>query len=146
MNYLDIVKWLVLILTSISTVKTEVYSCGGFVKSPDVPIDYSKIQVKLFTAEGNLKFETECSPTNGYYMIPVYNKGDYSIRIFAPDGWFFEPSSFDLKVDGKNDLCTKGEDINFVLNAFAVEGVLRSGDGNGPADVALILIAENGTV
>lgn len=57
-----------------------------------------------------------------------------------------EPSTFDLKVDGKNDLCTKGEDINFVLNAFAVEGILRSGDGNGPADVALILIAENGTV
>ncbi|VDK75742.1 unnamed protein product [Onchocerca ochengi] len=146
MNYMDIVKWLALILAYISTVTAEVYSCGGFVKSPDVPVDYSKIQVKLFTAEGNLKFETECSPTNGYYMIPVYNKGDYSIRIFAPDGWFFEPSSFDLKVDGKNDLCTKGEDINFVLNAFAVEGVLRSGNGNGPADVALILIAENGTI
>lgn len=51
-----------------------------------------------------------------------------------------------MKVDGKNDLCTKGEDINFILTAFAVEGVLRSGDGSGPADVALILIAENGTV
>lgn len=48
---------------------------------------YSK--VKLFTGEGNLKFETDCSPTNGYYMIPVYNKGEYSIRLFAPDGWFF---------------------------------------------------------
>lgn len=57
-----------------------------------------------------------------------------------------DPSTFDLKVDGKNDLCTKGEDINFILNAFAVEGVLRSGDVNGPADVALILTAENGTV
>ncbi|MCP9258688.1 Collagen-binding surface protein Cna domain containing protein [Dirofilaria immitis] len=118
----------------------------GFVKSPDVPIDYSEIQVRLFTTEGNLKFETECSPTNGYYMIPVYSKGDYSIRIFAPDGWFFQPSSFDLKVDGKNDLCSKGEDINFVLNAFAVEGVLRSGNGNGPAGVTLVLIAENGTL
>ncbi|VIO90592.1 conserved hypothetical protein [Brugia malayi] len=146
MSFMDKIKWLVLISISVSTVTAEVYSCGGFVKSPDVPIDYSKIQVKLFTAEGNLKFETECSPTNGYYMIPVYNKGDYSIRLFAPDGWFFEPSTFDLKVDGKNDLCTKGEDINFVLNAFAVEGILRSGDGNGPADVALILIAENGTI
>ncbi|EJW82695.1 hypothetical protein WUBG_06394 [Wuchereria bancrofti] len=146
MSCMDKIKWLVLISISVSTVTAEVYSCGGFVKSPDVPIDYSKIQVKLFTAEGNLKFETECSPTNGYYMIPVYNKGDYSIRLFAPDGWFFEPSTFDLKVDGKNDLCTKGEDINFVLNAFAVEGILRSGDGNGPADVALILIAENGTI
>ncbi|KAM3724517.1 Nicotinic receptor-associated protein [Dirofilaria immitis] len=146
MNYIDAVKWPVLILLCISTVTAEVYSCGGFVKSPDVPIDYSEIQVRLFTTEGNLKFETECSPTNGYYMIPVYSKGDYSIRIFAPDGWFFQPSSFDLKVDGKNDLCSKGEDINFVLNAFAVEGVLRSGNGNGPAGVTLVLIAENGTL
>ncbi|VDK79801.1 unnamed protein product [Litomosoides sigmodontis] len=146
MSRADTFKWVSLILISVSTATAEVYSCGGFVKSPDIPIDYSKIQVKLFTAEGNLKFETECSPTNGYYMIPVYNKGDYSIRLFAPDGWFFEPSTFDLKVDGKNDLCTKGDDINFILNSFAVEGVLRSGDGSGPADVALILIAENGTI
>ncbi|CAG9538279.1 unnamed protein product [Cercopithifilaria johnstoni] len=146
MGCTDAFEWVALVLMCISTVTAEVYSCGGFVKSPDVSIDYSKIQVKLFTAEGNLKFETECSPTNGYYMIPVYNKGDYSIRLFAPDGWFFEPSTFDLKVDGKNDLCTKGEDINFVLNAFAVEGILRSGDDSGLADVTLILIAENGTI
>ncbi|KAL4001737.1 Carboxypeptidase regulatory-like domain family protein [Acanthocheilonema viteae] len=146
MGAINTLKWVALTLICISTVAAEVYSCGGFVKSPDIPIDYSKIQVKLFTAEGNLKFETECSPTNGYYMIPVYNKGDYSIRIFSPDGWFFEPSTFNLKVNGRNDLCTRGEDINFVLNAFAVEGVLRSGDDSGPADVALILIAENGTI
>lgn len=59
---------------------------------------------------------------------------------------FAEPSTFDLKVDGKTDLCTKGEDINFVLAAFAVEGVLRSGDGDGPAGVALTLSGENGSV
>uniref|UniRef100_A0A915PI40 Uncharacterized protein n=1 Tax=Setaria digitata TaxID=48799 RepID=A0A915PI40_9BILA len=146
MYYLNDIRWLTLVLIRLSTVVAEVYSCGGFVKSMNVPIDYSQIQVKLFTAEGNLKFETECSPTNGYYMIPVYNKGDYSIRLFAPDGWFFKPSTFDLKVDGKSDLCTKGEDINFVLSAFAVEGTLRSGDGDGPAGVTLILISENGTV
>uniref|UniRef100_A0A0R3RZA1 Nodal modulator 1 n=1 Tax=Elaeophora elaphi TaxID=1147741 RepID=A0A0R3RZA1_9BILA len=146
MGYMNTFEWIMFVLICNSRAAAEVYSCGGFVKSPGVPIDYSKIQVKLFTAEGNLKFETECNPTNGYYMIPVYNKGDYSIRLFAPDGWFFEPSTFDLKVDGKNDVCTKGEDINFVLKTFAVEGVLRNGDDSGPADVALILIAENGTV
>ncbi|VDN43156.1 unnamed protein product [Gongylonema pulchrum] len=51
-----------------------------------------------------------------------------------------------MKVDGKTDLCTKNEDINFVLAAFAVEGILRSGNGGGPADVALTLSAENGSV
>ncbi|VDN06963.1 unnamed protein product [Thelazia callipaeda] len=135
-----------LALQSILTAKAEVYSCGGFVKSPNAVIDYSRIQIKLFTAEGNLKFETDCSPTNGYYMIPVYNKGDYSIRLFAPDGWFFEPNIFDLKVDGKTDVCTKGEDINFILEAFAVQGVLRSGSSGGPAGIALILASEDGTI
>lgn len=52
----------------------------------------------------------------------------------------------ELKVDGKEDACFKGDDINFVLSAFAVDGVLRSGEGGGPAGVTLTLSAENGTV
>uniref|UniRef100_A0A914R9A8 SD-repeat containing protein B domain-containing protein n=1 Tax=Parascaris equorum TaxID=6256 RepID=A0A914R9A8_PAREQ len=44
------------------------------------------------------------------------------------------------------DACFKGDDINFVLSAFAVDGVLRSGEGGGPAGVTLTLSAENGTV
>lgn len=51
--------------------------------------DLHAFQVKLLTAEGNLKYETECNPSNGYYMIPVYNKAVYSIRVFAPEGWYF---------------------------------------------------------
>uniref|UniRef100_F1KRP9 Nodal modulator 1 n=1 Tax=Ascaris suum TaxID=6253 RepID=F1KRP9_ASCSU len=138
--------YMLLIAAIWRVVSAEVYSCGGFVKSANIPIDYTKIQVKLLTAEGNLKYETECNPSNGYYMIPVYNKAVYSIRVFAPEGWYFEPSSVELKVDGKEDACFKGDDINFVLSAFAVDGVLRSGEGGGPAGVTLTLSAENGTV
>lgn len=81
----------------------DVFSCGGFVKS-DVPIDFSKIkvwlnlsllrqlhyiQVKLLTPEGHLRHEESVNAANGYYMIPVYTKGSYSIRVSAPEGWFF---------------------------------------------------------
>ncbi len=47
------------------------------------------LQVKLFTVEGHLKYETECNPRNGYFMIPVYHKGQYQIRVAALEGWFF---------------------------------------------------------
>lgn len=57
-----------------------------------------------------------------------------------------EPSFVNIKVDGKTDPCTRNEDINFMLESLAVEGVLRSGDQTGPADVLLILTNESGTV
>lgn len=41
---MNAIHWVAVILICISTVAAEVYSCGGFVKSPDVSIDYSKIQ------------------------------------------------------------------------------------------------------
>ncbi|KAK6053472.1 hypothetical protein COOONC_09022 [Cooperia oncophora] len=104
------ILWLVLV----ASVSADIYSCGGFVKS-SVPIDYSKVQVKLLTPEGHLKHEEECNPRNGYYMIPVYNKGQYSLKVSAPEGWYFEPETVDFKLDGVNDPCTKNEDINFSL-------------------------------
>jgi hypothetical protein len=95
----------------------DVYSCGGFLKS-SVPISFDNILVKLHTLEGNLKYETDVAPNNGrrgrragyyeycyahymthtavscklvagYYMIPVYAKGSYVIRVHPPHGWKF---------------------------------------------------------
>lgn len=38
-----------------------------------------------------MKYETECNPSDGFYTIPVYNKGKakYLIKVFAPEGWIF---------------------------------------------------------
>lgn len=33
-----------------------------------------------------------------------------------------EPTSVDIHVDGINDICTKGGDINFVFTGFSVNG------------------------
>ncbi|XGW13667.1 hypothetical protein V3C99_000189 [Haemonchus contortus] len=125
-------------------VSADIYSCGGFVKS-SVPIDYSKIQVKLLTPEGHLKHEEECNPKNGYYMIPIYNKGQYSLKVSAPEGWYFEPETVDFKLDGVNDPCTKNEDINFSLTGFSISGIVNGGTGTGPAGLSLTL-KQNGKV
>uniref|UniRef100_A0A1A8V1N5 Nodal modulator n=1 Tax=Nothobranchius furzeri TaxID=105023 RepID=A0A1A8V1N5_NOTFU len=116
-----------------------VVACGGFVKS-DVEINYSLIEIKLYTKQGSLKYQTDCAPINGYFMIPLYDKGDFVLKIEPPLGWSFEPTSVDLRVDGVTDICTKEEDINFVFTGFSVSGVVLSkGHLLGPAGVEVRL-------
>uniref|UniRef100_A0A4W4F4M3 Prealbumin-like fold domain-containing protein n=1 Tax=Electrophorus electricus TaxID=8005 RepID=A0A4W4F4M3_ELEEL len=113
--------------------------CGGFVKS-DVEIDYSLIEIKLYTRQGSLKYHTDCAPINGYFMIPLYDKGDFVLKIEPPTGWSFEPMTVDLHVDGLTDICTKEQDINFFFTGFSVLGtVLSKGQDQGPAGVEVIL-------
>uniref|UniRef100_A0A672MCX4 Nodal modulator 1-like n=1 Tax=Sinocyclocheilus grahami TaxID=75366 RepID=A0A672MCX4_SINGR len=113
--------------------------CGGFVKS-DVEINYSVIEIKLYTKQGSLKYQTDCAPINGYFMIPLYDKGDFVIKIEPPSGWSFEPTTVDLHVDGITDICTKEQDINFIFTGFSVLGtVLSKGHLLGPAGVEVSL-------
>ncbi|XP_041958584.1 LOW QUALITY PROTEIN: nodal modulator 1 [Alosa sapidissima] len=119
-----------------------VVACGGFVKS-DVEINYSLIEIKLYTKQGSLKYQTDCAPINGYFMIPLYDKGDYVLKIEPPLGWSFEPTSVDLHVDGVTDICTKEQDINFIFTGFSVSGtVLSKGQLLGPAGVEVSLQKE----
>lgn len=116
-----------------------VVGCGGFVKS-DVEINYSLIEIKLYTKHGTLKYQTDCAPNNGYFMIPLYDKGDFILKIEPPLGWSFEPTNVELHVDGVSDVCTKGGDINFVFTGFSVNGkVLSKGQPLGPAGVQVSL-------
>lgn len=129
------------IYSQLSTVSSDdiVVACGGFVKS-DVEINYSLIEIKLYTKQGSLKYQTDCAPINGYFMIPLYDKGDFVLKIEPPLGWSFEPTSVDLHVDGVSDICTKEEDINFVFTGFSVFGtVLSKGHLLGPAGVEVKL-------
>ncbi|XP_039651536.1 nodal modulator 1 [Perca fluviatilis] len=135
--------WVLFCITysQLLTVSSEdiVVACGGFVKS-DVEINYSLIEIKLYTKQGSLKYQTDCAPINGYFMIPLYDKGDFVLKIEPPLGWSFEPTSVDLHVDGVSDICTKEEDINFVFTGFSVSGtVLSKGHLLGPAGVEVKL-------
>lgn len=66
-----------------------------------------------FTKQGSLKDKTDCSPSNGYYFLPVYDRGEYTLQISPPPGWSFEPEQIDIVFDGKTDLCSLGKDVNF---------------------------------
>ncbi|KAJ3615361.1 hypothetical protein NHX12_018928 [Muraenolepis orangiensis] len=124
---------------TVVTSEDIVVACGGFVQS-DVEINYSLIEIKLYTKQGSLKYQTDCAPINGYFMIPLYDKGDFVLKIEPPLGWSFEPTRVELHVDGVNDICTKEQDINFVFTGFSISGaVLSKGHPLGPADVEVKL-------
>uniref|UniRef100_A0A1A9ZPB7 NOMO-like N-terminal beta-sandwich domain-containing protein n=1 Tax=Glossina pallidipes TaxID=7398 RepID=A0A1A9ZPB7_GLOPL len=78
--------------------------------------------MKLLTKNGALKDKTDCSPSNGYYFFPIYDKGDYVLRIAPPPGWSFEPKEVKLTFDGKKDICSLGYDINFAFRGFGITG------------------------
>ena len=58
---------------------------------------YLFFQVGLYTKQGSLKYQTDCAPNNGYYMIPVYDKGDYVLKVAPPPGWTFGESKLKRK-------------------------------------------------
>ncbi|KAK0090897.1 hypothetical protein PV325_000063 [Microctonus aethiopoides] len=117
----------------------EILGCGGFIKS-HANIDYSKVQIKLFTKTGSLKDQTECAPNNGYYFLPLYDKGEYILKVDPPRGWSFEPTQIALNVDGSTDECSQGKDINFIFKGFGITGRVTSKDSNdGPDGVTVSL-------
>ena len=98
------------------------------------------------TKDKIVKYTTEASPVNGYYMIPVYTKGEYILQVNPPPGWSFEPTEIAINVDGETDACAKNEDINFFFKGFGLSGkVVTNGDArmNGPAGVKLNLVSDN---
>ncbi|KAG8238421.1 hypothetical protein J437_LFUL002878, partial [Ladona fulva] len=125
----------------------DILGCGGFLKS-DIELNFSRVEVKLYTKQGSLKYQSDCAPNNGYYFLPLYDTGEYILKIEPPTGWSFEPREVELNVDGKNDPCSLAQDINFVFKGFAVigkvgsEGVVGTG---GPAGVRVALMTSDGS-
>ena len=69
-----IVAVVVLLFTVAMVTKAQdIVGCGGFVQS-HVPIDYEKVEVRLYTKQGSFKFKTECAPNNGYFLVAIYDK------------------------------------------------------------------------
>lgn len=100
----------------------EAFGCGGFIKNANSDLDFSKVEVGLYNPQGSLKIKTECSPSNGYYFIPLYDKGDYVLKVIPPPGWSFEPERVEIKFDGTSDICSQGKDVNFIFKGFGITG------------------------
>ena len=92
-----------------------------------------------------MKDQTECAPNTGYYFLPVYDKGEYILKLEPPRGWSFEPSQVELTIDdSEKDLCSQGKDINFVFKGFGITGKVLSSSKviAGPKGVSVSLYDE----
>ncbi|KAH9626869.1 hypothetical protein KSS87_002269 [Heliosperma pusillum] len=85
-------------------------------KSSDAKLDYSHITVELQTLDGLVKDRTQCAP-NGYYFIPVYDKGSFMIKVKGPKGWTWDPDMASVVVDQMG--CNGNDDINFRFTGLA---------------------------
>ncbi|WJX79873.1 hypothetical protein P8452_62950 [Trifolium repens] len=137
----------------------SIYGCGGFVqassslvkarKQTDAKLDYSHVTVELQTVDGLVKDRTQCAP-NGYYFIPVYDKGSFVIKVNGPDGWSWDPEKVPVVVD--NDGCNGNEDINFRFTGFSISGKVVGAAGGescsvkngGPSNVKVELFSPSG--
>lgn len=150
----------VIFVSSISaTVADSIHGCGGFVeasssliksrKSSDVKLDYSHITIELRTLDGLVKDSTQCAP-NGYYFIPVYDKGSFVIQINGPQGWSWDPDKVRVVVDDAG--CNGNEDINFRFTGFTVSGRVVGAVGGescplkegGPSNIKVELLTPTG--
>lgn len=151
--------WVLPLLVTCLAVRTAadgINGCGGFIeaspsltmlrKPSDPKLDYSHIVVELHTVDGLVKDSTQCAP-NGYYFIPVYDKGSFIIRLKGPDGWSWEPDQVPVSVDHNG--CNGNEDINFRFTGFTISGRVLGAVGaescpeinGGPANVKVELIS-----
>ncbi|XP_020700628.1 nodal modulator 1 [Dendrobium catenatum] len=122
---------------SLSTANS-IHGCGGFVevssvliksrKPSDRKLDYSHVTVELQTIDGLVKDKTSCTP-NGYYFIPVYDKGSFIVKVKGPEGWSWEPDKVPVIVDKSG--CNSNADINFQLTGFMVSGRVSGSVGGG---------------
>ncbi|EPS72179.1 hypothetical protein M569_02578, partial [Genlisea aurea] len=120
---------IILLSHSELTVADSIRGCGGFLEASsalirskkigDAKLDFSHVTVELRTLDGLVKDLTQCAP-NGYYFIPVYDKGSYIIKVRGPEGWTFNPEQASVPV---NDIgCNGNEDINFQFTGFTLYG------------------------
>ncbi|KAK7284568.1 hypothetical protein RJT34_19316 [Clitoria ternatea] len=147
------------LISAASASADSVYGCGGFVqassslvksrKQTDAKLDYSDVAVELQTVDGLVKDRTQCAP-NGYYFIPVYDKGSFVIKINGPQGWTWDPEKVPVVVD--NNGCNGNEDINFRFTGFTISGRVVGAVGGescpvkngGPSNVKVELLSSSG--
>ncbi|VEL11771.1 unnamed protein product [Protopolystoma xenopodis] len=73
----------------------NVIACGGFINlgnTVDSQLTYEELKIELQIDKHDIIKEVAEVLPNGAYSVPVYDAGQYRIRLYAPSGWIFHPS------------------------------------------------------
>uniref|UniRef100_A0A0K0FSC7 Nodal modulator 1 (inferred by orthology to a human protein) n=1 Tax=Strongyloides venezuelensis TaxID=75913 RepID=A0A0K0FSC7_STRVS len=94
--------------------------CTGFVKSP-FKIDTNKIKINLLTENNLLKERNNIVPYNGFFAIPIYNKGKYILKVDSESNIFFDPPFYELDLqDFDNNV--KNKEYTFNGLGYEIKG------------------------
>ena len=98
---------------------------GTLAEMAPLAVDFSAVRVSLSsrTTEKQL-LETQCAP-NGYYFLPLYDAGDFLLRVDGPSGWHVEQREVPVSY-GRGDArhrCTS--DVDFIFDGFAASGAVK---------------------
>ncbi|CAO1434626.1 unnamed protein product [Diamesa serratosioi] len=133
---MEILKVLLIIAFAISAnCQEDIVICTGNVHGE---INFKSL---LHNKVGNLKETTEVSD-EGFFVLPIYDKGEYKIQIFGPPGLSFAPEFIELNFDGQTDICSLKKDINFVFKGFGITGKVNIFNGDGMPGVSVELFKE----
>eukprot|EP00055_Hartaetosiga_balthica_P012206 m.58582 g.58582 ORF g.58582 m.58582 type:complete len:1166 (-) comp7871_c0_seq1:324-3821(-) len=120
----------------------DIIGCQGIVSSP-VPLTFDDVEIVL-KKDGQQLQQTEVSPHDGYYFLPLDTIGSYTVEINAPSHWNFVPKKVAVNFDGERDLCSLGQDISFTFVGINVTGQVRvEGTTQGPSNVNVGLFLQD---
>lgn len=101
----------------------------------------SKVMPNMIELRPFSLFNFLANPSNGYYFLPIYDKGSYVLKVLPPPGWSFEPDSVEINFDGETDPCSLEQDVNFVFKGFGITGrVELLGQKSGAAGLNVELL------
>lgn len=94
-----------------------------------------------------MKEKTEVSET-GFFVLPIYDKGDYTIRVEAPAGYSFQPNEITMNFDGVTDICSQKKDVNFMFKGFGITGKVNifNEPSAGAKGVTILLFSDKNQV
>lgn len=150
-RFLSILFFIAASLSLLVSAQELVFS--GFVElastaHADEVIDFSKVEIHLFTSDNNYAEKTHCSQ-NGFFLLPVYDKKSYIIKVQPPQESTFEPESIAIDLKGKtNEEVAKitEQSLSFKFIGFSLTGNVKiEGSDKGPAGVKVELYDSKGT-
>ncbi|KAK8818259.1 hypothetical protein WA556_006079 [Blastocystis sp. ATCC 50177/Nand II] len=90
-------------------------------KTLGVAPNFAGITVSLVNSYGYVQEQTECSP-QGYFFIPIYDIGEYSLTIAAKDGWYVSPRSFAVSLSEEGSVVGCEDKTVFEITGFHLSG------------------------
>jgi len=105
---------------------SETLGCEGFVRLSEAfrargTADLTTVHVRLMRGSVN-KFTTECSPA-GYFFLPAYEPGEYSVEVSTDDGFSFESTSAKVTINADDK---ETSSVSFTVTGFSIAGEFTS--------------------